>query len=227
MTESKQQKADCPYCRTKDVAFTIRCYCESQDLGHRLTLAQHLTDTFAVCGRCSRAVVMTFIGDRHGTNDIRIAPSPPEPPEHLPDNVMSDFRQGINNVSEHFDAAAAMFRATLETALKEKLCKDDNDRTTLSRLIEEGKEKQILTADLAEWAKHIKLGGNYAMHRAPLSKEEAQEFHDFTDLVLRYLYTLPGMLKEAQNRQKTQGSTEPSKQSKQWPDIKPLRGLPG
>ena len=72
---------------------------------------------------------------------------------------------------------------------------------TLYNRIEEAAKKQDLTPALAEWAHQIRLGGNDAAHEEePISKNDAEELSKFTRLVFLYLFTLPGMLEEAQKR---------------------------
>lgn len=220
--------ADCPYCHTREVAFTTRGYAEPKRNPYTGTQWQ---DTFAICGKCGRGVVMTLSNDLDRPDDVRlkISPSPPDPPEHLPDDVGSYFRQGVNGLSEDYDASVAMFRTTVETALKEKLPGPDPDTRTLFQLIKEAEKQQKLTPDLAAWSHQIRIAGKEALHRTPLcSKEDAQEAHDFTELVLRYLYTLPGMLEQAQARRKPQDPTEQPEQPKQaLPSMPSLRGGSG
>ena len=188
--------ANCPYCRTRSVAFTIK------DLANKWYEFNKLyQDTFAVCGRCHRAVMATFKGE--SLYLCNMAPAPPRPPEYLPKEVKDYFRQGVDNLSGNYDAAGAMFRTALETALREKL--PDSKARTLFDLIKEAETQQKLTPDLAKWAHQIRLGGRDAVHKKePSSKEDAQDLHDFTELVLLYLYTLPGMLERSQARRESE-----------------------
>ena len=99
---------------------------------------------------------------------------------------------------QNYDAAGAMFRTTLETALKIKFPK--TKATNLKNRINKAVEQGNLTSDLAAWAHEIRLGGNDAVHEELLSEEEAQDLRDFTELVLLYLFTLPEKLRRAQTR---------------------------
>ena len=91
-----------------------------------------------------------------------------------------------------------MFRKALDVGLKVKF--PDISRTlSLFQRIEKAEETGGLTPELAEWAHQIRLDGNDAAHEEePFSKEDAENLHTFTDLVFRYVFTLPGMLTEAQ-----------------------------
>ena len=92
------------------------------------------------------------------------------------------------------EAAAMMFRKTLEVALK-RIRPDDNG--TLKTRIDIAANAGAITKDLAEWAHRIRLDGNEAAHEEePFSSDEVGALHRFTELVLMYLFSLPGMLKE-------------------------------
>lgn len=210
--------ADCPYCHTREVAFTIKSFAEAQADFHPSIEFQ---DTFALCGKCGRAVVMTLMtqGGRFGVAEIvKIAPSPPEPPQHLPANIKSFFIQAVDNLSQNWDAAGAMFRKVLDVALKDKFPKIEGN---LKQRIDEAAKQQGLTPELAKWAHQIRFGGNEATHgENPLSQDDAKDLYDLAELVLRYLYTLPGMLERAKARREPKTPTQPSRRP---PDIKRLR----
>jgi hypothetical protein len=49
-----------------------------------------------------------------------------------------------------------------------------------------------LTPDIAEWSDHIRDIRNDATHEEePISKEQLTDLRHFTDMVLRYLFSLP------------------------------------
>lgn len=128
-----------------------------------------------------------------------IVPPPPETgaPEHTPPNAARFFEQGMENLPGNWDAAGAMFRKALETGLKKKFPDIKGDLYTR---IEKAAEQHKLTSDLAAWSHQVRLGGRDAVHdEEPFKKEEAERLSDFTKLVLLYLFTLPGMLDEAQS----------------------------
>ena len=187
---------NCPYCQTRSVAFKIEhvrgwwhyLYGEEFEPVQR-------EDTLAICGHCSKTVLAEF-GEEN--NLLRIYPSPPKPPENLPEVVELYFEQGVDSLFQNYDAAGAMFRTTLETALKIKFPK--TKATDLKNRINEAVDQGNLTPDLAAWAHEIRLGGNDAVHDKPLSEEEAQDLRDFTELVLLYLFTLPEKLARAKAR---------------------------
>ena len=214
-------RTTCPYCHTKGVAITIYAVHYRAQIFTSPSYSQWGTsgkwDTFGICGLCERGVLVVFEESRKGDSDetwadflradprlIGVFPSPPSfsAPAHTPDTVARFVKQAKASLPENCDAAGAMFRKALETALKDKLPGID-DKIPLRVRIKRAAAQQVLTQDLADWADQIALDGNSAAHDVePFSREEAERLDAFTDLVLQYLYTLPGMLKEAQEKTK-------------------------
>ena len=180
---------NCSRCSTKGVSFKVLREVQwEKKVGIK---AHSFRDIFAICGICGRGVVTTFSGGRL----LAMAPSPPDPPKHLPGNVESFFNQAMNNLPKHFDAAGAMFRKALDVGLKVKF--PDLQGRLIDR-IKRAAEAHDLTPELAEWADRIRLDGNEASHgQEPLSEQDAQRLYEFTHLVLLYLFTLPNMLARA------------------------------
>jgi len=104
----------------------------------------------------------------------------------------------MENMPGNRDAAGAMIRKTLETALKAKF---PESRGTLIKRIEAAEKDGALTRDMAQWAHQIRHLGNEAAHEEePFSEDDAEDLRSFTDLLLRYLFTLPGMLEKARKK---------------------------
>ena len=134
--------------------------------------------------------------------DVKFAPSPPgtDALAYTPENVALFFKEGMANTPRHPNAAGTMFRKTLETALKEKFPKYEG---TLYQRIQKAADNGKLACDMAKWAHHIRHLGNAAAHEEePFSEDDARDLLSFTDLLLRYLYTLPGMLDKARGAPK-------------------------
>lgn len=197
--------ANCAYCRTMHVAFTIHNGAEWRSRG--IIDVLHY-DLFATCGRCGRGVVASFEVRRgtnlanqlrEGLNPNYMFPSlnPPMAPPYVPEPVARYFKQGLENVPRNWDAAGAMFRKALEVGLETKF--PDLSGPKLTDLIQQAAAQHYLTPELAEWAHEIRLEGNKAVH-GDFSKKDAQRLEAFTELVLRYLFTLPGMLDEKKQR---------------------------
>ena len=198
-------KENCPFCGTTSVAFQI-------DHQRRIQAEDGFQwETLAVCGQCDRGVIARFnTPDRHPPDKCLrdsqysrllkgpvIIPSLPKSvaPNFTPDNVARFYMQGLDNMPRNWDAAGAMFRKTLDTGLKHKF---PDFRGTLAQRIEKARESGELTASLADWANKIRLDGNQAAHdETPFTRKDAETLQVFTNLVLQYLFTLPGMLNEA------------------------------
>ena len=133
-------KADCPYCFTRSVAFTIVG-------GPEIGSYRDLWDVLAFCSRCDRGIVATF--STPGTDGpeemnpgvlpdpIAIFPRPPETavPEHTPRNVGNYFRQARDSLaSGNWDAAGVMYRKVLETCLKHRFPHHRRDDTLYKRI---------------------------------------------------------------------------------------------
>ena len=192
---------DCPWCETKSVGFTSRASCEIKQGGYN--------DWFAECGYCKRGVVVStppnirledaydeYLSD-NPIGEVLIAPSlaANKAPPHTPENVSRFFNQGVSNLNGRWDAAGTMFRKSLEVALSFKF---PNLEGKLIHRIQRAKDTGSISVDLAEWADEIRVLGNEAAHdENPFSEEDARNLFHFTDLVLRYLFTLPEMVNEA------------------------------
>lgn len=195
-------KADCPYCGTKSVAFTV--VCQRRVEGH------DRRDTLAYCGQCDRGIFTSFNppggyspesllnpDNRHLLDPPKIAPSLPstDAPRYVPENVRLYYRQAMENLAGSWDAAGSMFRKALEVGLKEKF---PEMKGTLFERIVELAEQHKRTSELADWAHQIRIDGNDAAHdEDPFTGEEANRLQAFTRLVFTCLFELPGMLKEA------------------------------
>ena len=200
-------RGDCPHCGTKSVAFSVVHEAQAKKQ------AERLWDTLAICGYCSRGILASF-GTPHAESPPRdylgrgrghlmqgpaIAPTPPSTsaPQYTPENVAHFYSQGMENLSGNWDAAGQMFRKSLEVGLKHKF---PDIEGSLHERINGAAEQNKLTPDLAEWSHEVRLGGNDAAHdEEPFKKEEAERLSTFTELVFLYLFTLPGMLREARD----------------------------
>lgn len=206
---------DCPHCSTSNSSFEV--------LGeYRPARFPHQIHAFARCGVCSEVVAVVFFPlggsipneifklDHHlvgHPDSVRIvafypAPATPDAPDHLPENVKAFFLEAAANVKTGPNAAGAMLRKSIDVALKHM---DPGLTGTLVKRIDKAAEIGKLTPELAEWAHYVRLEGNDAVHDDdPFTVEEAAALHRFTELVLMYLFTLPGMLEERRREPATE-----------------------
>lgn len=199
-------KADCAHCKTRSVGFTISGRGSNGD-GYR-----EQWDFLAVCGRCNRGSLLSIecpgtenplelpdeLFDRiFDTGSYEILPKlgTVEVPAHTPANIAKFFRQARQSLEiEAWDAAGAMCRKVLEASLKHKFPNHPRELKLVDR-IRRAEKDGSLTRDLARWADEIRHFGNDAAHEDdPFSEDEAKEVDQFTEMMLIYLFTLPGRL---------------------------------
>ena len=188
---------NCPYCGTIKVSFTV------SHAHTRYDMHTKYHDISAVCSMCNRSILAIFSGPRSAhdhavTKKTMMYPPFPslEAPLHTPEKTSNYFSQGMDNVKSNFDAAGAMFRKALEFGFKEKF---PGIQGNLSERIEQAAKQGLLTKELAEWSHQIRLIGNEAVHGG-VTKEDIEQLKDFSRLVFFYLFSLPGMLKEYQEK---------------------------
>jgi Domain of unknown function (DUF4145) len=122
-----------------------------------------------------------------------VAPGPLIP-EHLPHEVERVYLQAERNfpISGNEEAAGTMYRKALDVGLK-NIAPSVNG--TLKARIATLVQQNLLTPALGEWAEQIRLLGNEAAHEIDQpTRDEVEALRNFSDLVLRYLFTLPAMV---------------------------------
>lgn len=198
---------DCPHCGTRSAYFAVLCeyrHPRSRNEIHCYLRCQLCNSgaaaIFHVVGRNVRQDALTFENyyNTHPDEFVEIAFFPkvgePEAPDHLPDNVHAYFLEAAANVKSGPNAAGAMFRKSIDVALSQVA---PEAKGTLYARIDQAAEQDKITNDIAEWAHQVRLEGNDAAHSEdPFTPEEALQLHKFTELLLMYLFTLPGMLAE-------------------------------
>ncbi len=130
-----------------------------------------------------------------------------QPPEHIPGDIQTSFREGASCLAvQCWNAAATMFRVCLDVATRNLLPLEDppgmNRRVRydlglrLPWLFDNGK----LPADLKSLATCIHQDGNDGAHRANLQREDAEDLLDFTTALLTRLYTEPERVRQMEGR---------------------------
>lgn len=132
------------------------------------------------------------------------------PPEHLPEEIESAFREGAACFSiACFNAAATMFRLCLDHASR-PLLPDPNDkgipqpnnrqRHQLGARLEWLFDNGRIPIELRELAECVREDGNDGAHVGSLSKEDAADVLDFTVAFLERLITEPKKIELAKDR---------------------------
>lgn len=199
--------ADCTNCGGETVGFQI--YAEHVAPGggdwHALLF----------CGKCNSGLMVRF-KRQHGpynspmhcpgdpTNNGHFAvmerhpqPRPSRAPSHLPKIIQDYFLESADNLKRAaFTSSGFMSRKVIEVSTKRQLGdeakKYGDNRKRIDALAASG----AITSDLQDWAHHVRLGGNDAVHEDdPFGKDQAEDLLSFTELYLTYVYSLPGRLR--------------------------------
>ena len=216
---------DCPFCGTRSVAFRCvgkhlqpRIVDRPRELDLLLACG-NCERAILACGKLSQGYLESIYndadrGDRYGQLDeqlIEFTSLYPDStiggaPQHTPDRVANLFQQATSNLSNrNWDAAGAMARKTLDVATKvvarERVVENERDQVLglwLKKRVERLAELGLLTADIAALAGMIKDGGDDASHdEDPYTEDEAERLIEFTEVLLTYVFTIPGMVEAA------------------------------
>lgn len=198
----------CPHCHAEKIYFySVKSIAYPKD-SRKFT-------TFFICNGCNGGVVATIFGrnpdeiqgdlrDTSGVDIIDIQPKPAMPniPEYVPNNIQKFYLQAARNAQQgQYDAAGMMCRKVLESTTRDLGEKTGN----LYQRIEALASSHLITVAMRDWAHAIRLDGNEAAHEDdPMEKSTVLDMLNFTELMLMYAYTLPGML-AARQAKKTEG----------------------
>ena len=206
---------NCPRCNAQDITF---------DLPENMLVdsVAGTWEAFCVCRRCHGATIFVLQqkdGDvrieHGGPKDLRVAndrvvirsyvnvtnfktrPSP----EHLPDSIAAAFQEGSKCLAiSCFNAAAAMFRLSLDLAIKDLFPDEAVKDSTLGRRLKRLFDNKMLAEALQELSSVVKDEGNAGAHDGTIDEATAEDLIDFTERLLAHLYTEPAKLRLAQER---------------------------
>jgi len=218
----------CPRCRADKVTFDVRS-------GTSVALHfgwQNDIEAFCICRHCGKSTVVamrerhrdTFqninnqggLGAfKHNINDMFYVDgylslkdnTSVSPPDHLPDDIQSVFKEGATCMAVGcFNAAGTMFRLCLDLATKSFLPEDNPNglnskiRRNLGFRMPWLFEHGHLPKSLEGLASCVKEDGNDGAHEGTLEKADAEDLLDFTVAVLERLYTEPARVRIATER---------------------------
>lgn len=141
-----------------------------------------------ICPSCNRP---TFIcqgldeyipGPTHG-NDI----------EHLPEIVATLYTEARNciKVNAYTSAVLACRKLLMNVAVTKEAPAGKSFAFYVTFL----EENHFVPPDSREWVDHIRKKGNEATHEIPsIGKEDAVELLEFTEMLLRFVYEMPGRM---------------------------------
>jgi hypothetical protein len=125
-------------------------------------------------------------------------PNTPKPliPELLPKDVGRVYLQAERNfpIVGNEEAAGTMYRKALDIGLKKI---DPSLSGMLGPRIKKLAAAGQLTPDIALWSDTVRDVGNEAVHdETPITRDELITLRNFSEMVLRYLFSLPGAVKK-------------------------------
>lgn len=207
----------CPYCKTDNTAFVVHSF-----VGHKES--EKIATLFATCNKCNGGVVTDCISNASETFKLLIGidgdlpyiaktrffnigewhpkQKPIDIPDHLPDDVAQSFFEGCKVMDISTRSACGMFRAAIELSTKEIASDSNGVKLNLASRINLLKNQGKITSDIADWAHHIRLDGNEAMHASAPTLSQAEELKSLTEYFLRYVYTLPEQVRLAREKSK-------------------------
>lgn len=120
----------------------------------------------------------------------------PSAPYGVPDRVAKFFVEAKENLMRgKFETSVGLSRKVIDLATHHLGVSADISVNNLSSRINRLKEKNMLTADMADWAHIVRLDGNESVHTdEEFTEQEAKEILDFTETFLLYSFTLPSMV---------------------------------
>jgi hypothetical protein len=205
LSDMAQLALPCPHCRADKIGFAFR--------GHAQVKPQvDQTLVFLQCEGCGEGLVVVahafpntvaqWAGNQAASpgNTLRVYPEPKgvRSPADIPPKVAAAFLSGLDNLGRKggANAAGAMFRRSIELAARaidQAAPAGINLKQRIERLPD-----AVATPAMKEWAQHIRLEGNDAVHGPDeYSDQDAKDLHTFAELFLTYAFTLPEMLKKA------------------------------
>ncbi len=117
-------------------------------------------------------------------------------PELLPPDVERIYLQAERNfpIKGNEEAAGAMYGKSLDIGLKKI---DPKLTGMLGQKIKKLSADGKLTTDISEWSQQIRDIRNDAVHEEdPVTREELIALRNFSEMVLRYLFTLPNAVRK-------------------------------
>jgi len=124
----------------------------------------------------------------------------------VPDRIRETFAEGLRCLSAKAPrAAAVMFGRTLEAIVRNKGSEQAVKalERKLAAALEVMATEGVLSKDLAEWAKELRLARNAGGHDELLddvTPEEARNLSKFLDQLLINLYVMPARLRRAKEK---------------------------
>lgn len=225
--------ADCPRCGSREITFDV-----IGQVGIHVNYGwQQVLEVFCVCRACFKPTIFRVkqkVPDcdkyiEKGLSNLNVAVnkiveveryvgiqdnSTERPPEYLPEDIDTIFKEGAACMSIGcYNAAGTMFRLCLDLATQSLLPEqaeglNNRIKRNLGLRLPWMFDNNILPEALRDLSTCIKDDGNDGAHEGTLTKDDAADILDFTYLLLERLYTEPKRLEIAGQRRLARRSNE-------------------
>lgn len=130
-----------------------------------------------------------------------VASNPEDLPDHVPEVAGAPYGQACRALhSRDYDLAGMGFRKSLDVATKYVIRAAEGANAVIlkqsfQKRINFLRDRQLITADLKDWADLVRVEGNDAAHdEEPFTSEQAHQIHSFARIFLMYVFTMPKMV---------------------------------
>ena len=185
----------CPHCRQLNAPLAFQSFTPLNGRAVSFWLCSHCQH-----GICIESEAFNLYAEPHVFGSYQIFPRPAssEAPEFTPSDISKKYREAkICFYTEQFTASAIMSRCTLEAVVKTLGASGNNLRSHIEDLA----KRHVITPSLASWAHSLRIIGNEAAHElTDITKQDAEQALFFAEMLLTYIYTLPGRIEQLRNR---------------------------
>ncbi|MBR0703127.1 DUF4145 domain-containing protein [Bradyrhizobium diazoefficiens] len=204
---------NCPHCPAQHSTFAITW--NGLVFGLQNTWA-----VTAVCGACGHPIVFLAKSASVAANtqpaglggnlepsfvvgEIWPSRALPIAPPHTPNPVAKRYLEGEDAFSRsNWNSAVAMYRSALDIATKG--IEGAPKEATFFKRLEWLHANNKITPEIKSWADHVRVEGNAALHDPEeFDQNDAKALRFFTEMFLRYVFELPGAVKEFREKTKT------------------------
>ncbi|AYV67100.1 hypothetical protein C2I06_09550 [Niallia circulans] len=141
-----------------------------------------------ICPTCNRPTFMT--GDK--ITQVP-GPIPGEEIEHLPKEIESLYNEARNCISVNAHTSAVL--SCRKLLMNISVSKGAQSGKSFAFYVDFLHDQHYIPPNSKEWVDHIRKKGNEATHEIPeISKEDAIELMEFTEMLLRFVYEMPGRM---------------------------------
>lgn len=186
--------------RTDNLGETFNCgYCGNMSGPSNYYFLESGDNAYIyICPTCNRP---TFINKDRGEQSP--GPKIGSNLEHQPSEVENLYNEARNCLSVNSCTATVLCcRKLLMNIAVNKGAEEGNSFASYIRYLS---DNHYIAPGSEGWIDHIRKKGNEANHELPdMSQEDAKELLVFTEMLLRFVYEMPGHMQKHLNQQSTQ-----------------------